>query len=164
VADEHLGQTGIEHVSFALIQEPRRIRPATISTMDGPRTLLIVVVLAGLAWLLLLSVLWLHRPSRELVGPVVLLVPDIVRLVRSLLADAAIPKGPKIALGGLLLYLLSPIDLVPDFVPVLGAFDDLIVGGLVLRWVGRRIGPDDLWSHWSGTEEGFALLRRLLGT
>jgi uncharacterized membrane protein YkvA (DUF1232 family) len=131
--------------------------------MDVPRTLLIIVLFAALVWLLLVAVLWLHRPTRDQVGPVVHLVPDIARLVRSLLADDAVPRGPKIALGGLLVHLVSPIDLVPDIVPVVGALDDVIIGGLVLRWVGRRIGPEDLRSHWSGSEEGFALLGRLLG-
>jgi uncharacterized membrane protein YkvA (DUF1232 family) len=108
--------------------------------MEVPRTLLIIVLFTALAWLLLVAVLWLHRPTRDQVGPVVHLVPDIARLVRSLLADSAVPRGPKIALGGLLVYLVSPLALVPDILPVVGALDDVIIGGLVLRWVGRRIG------------------------
>ena len=61
------------------------------------------------------------------------------------------------------MYLLSPIDLVPDFMPVIGSLDDLIVGALVLRWASRRIGVDTLRAHWSGSPEGFDLLRRFLG-
>jgi uncharacterized membrane protein YkvA (DUF1232 family) len=91
------------------------------------------------------------------------LVPDLVRLVRALLSDAATPRSGKVALGALLLYLVSPIDLVPDFFPVIGSIDDLIVSGLVLRWAGRRIGVETLRSHWPGRPEGFDLLRRLLG-
>jgi uncharacterized membrane protein YkvA (DUF1232 family) len=86
-----------------------------------------------------------------------------VRLVRALVADDAAPRSVKVALGALLLYLVSPIDLVPDFLPVIGSVDDLIVGGLVLRWAGRRSGVETLRSHWPGRPEGFELLRRVLG-
>ena len=64
---------------------------------------------------------------------------------------------------GLIAYLLSPLDLIPDMVPVLGAADDLIVTAIVLRWAGRRMGIDDLRDKWTGDPEGFEVLRRLLG-
>ena len=132
--------------------------------VDVLGALLVVVLATGAAWLLLLVVLWLHRPSRELAGPAVRLVPDLVRLVRTLVADGATtPRSVKVALGALLLYLVSPIDLVPDFLPVIGSIDDLIVSGLVLRWAGRRLGVEALRSHWPGRPEGFDLLRHLLG-
>jgi uncharacterized membrane protein YkvA (DUF1232 family) len=131
--------------------------------MDVPRTLLIVVLLLAVAWLILVAVVWLHRPSRELAGSVVRLVPDLVRLVQSLVADDATPLSVRIALGGLLLYLLSPIDLIPEIIPVVGSLDDVAIGALVLRWAGRRIGAEELRSHWSGTPEGLDIVQRLLG-
>jgi len=134
-----------------------------MAAVDAARGLLIVIVATGVAWLLLVAVLWLHRPSRELAGPAIRLVPDLVRLVRALFSDDATPRSVKGALGALLLYLVSPIDLVPDFLPVIGSVDDLIVSGIVLRWAGRRIGVDSLRSHWPGRPEGFELLCRLLG-
>jgi hypothetical protein len=67
---------------------------------------LVVVLATAAAWLLLAVVLWLHRPSRELAGPAMRLVPDLVRLVRALLSDAATPRSGKVALGALLLYLV----------------------------------------------------------
>jgi uncharacterized membrane protein YkvA (DUF1232 family) len=125
----------------------------------------IVVVLAGLTigWVILVAVIWLHRPARALVGPAVRMVPDLVGLVRSLLGDRSTPPSVKLALVGLLAYLLSPIDLIPDFLPVVGSIDDLAVAAIVLRWAGRRVGAEGLRSHWSGSPEGFDLLRRLLG-
>ena len=125
----------------------------------------VLLAIAGfaVAWLLLVVVLYLHRPSRELAGPALRLIPDLVRLVRSLLADPATPRPVRIALVGLLGYLLLPIDLVPDFVPVLGSADDVIVAALVLRWAGRRVGIDALRAHWTGSDAGFNVLRRLLG-
>jgi uncharacterized membrane protein YkvA (DUF1232 family) len=80
-----------------------------------------------------------------------------------LLGDQATPRSVKVALGGLLAYLLSPIDLIPDFIPVAGSVDDLAVTVLVLRWAGRRVGRDQLRRHWAGSEAGFGLLVRLLG-
>jgi len=76
-----------------------------------------------LGWLAFVALLWFLRPRslglRELVG----VVPDVVRLVRDLLADDHVPRGPRLALAGLLLWLISPIDLIPEFVPVLGPLD-----------------------------------------
>ena len=131
--------------------------------MDLPGTLLLAVAIVVIAWLGLVAILWLHRPSRELAGPILRLVPDVARLVRALLTSADTPRSVKLVLSGLFVYLLSPIDLVPDFVPVIGSLDDLIVGAIVLRWASRRIGVDTLRSHWSGSPEGFDLLRRFIG-
>jgi uncharacterized membrane protein YkvA (DUF1232 family) len=118
----------------------------------------------AIGWLLLVAFLWLHRPSRELAGSALRLIPDLVRLVRGLLGDSATPTSVRVALAGLLLYLLSPIDLIPDFVPVIGSADDLIISAVVLRWAGRRVGLDGLRAKWTGDPAGFEVLRRLLGT
>jgi uncharacterized membrane protein YkvA (DUF1232 family) len=125
--------------------------------------LLVAIGVVLLSWLLLLAFLWLHRPSREAVGPALRIIPDLVRLVRALLADRSTPWSFRLALVGLLAYLLSPIDLVPDFLPGIGSLDDVIIVAAVLRWSGRRIGVESLESHWRGDPSGFALLRRLLG-
>jgi uncharacterized membrane protein YkvA (DUF1232 family) len=130
--------------------------------VDPLRTLLIGLGVVASAWLVLVAVLWLHRPTRDLAGPVLRLVPDVARLVRDLLRAGTTPRAVKVVLWGLLLYLLSPIDIVPDFLPVIGSLDDLIVSAIVLRWASRRIGADTLRAHWSGSPEGFDLLRRFL--
>src|SRR5512140_2478235 len=120
----------------------------------------VVAIVAG--WLVLVAFLWLHRPSREMVAPALRIIPDLARLVRALMADPATPRSAKLALVGLLAYLLTPIDLVPDFLPGIGSLDDVIVAAVVLRWTARRIGPERLRADWPGDEAGFALLRRLL--
>jgi uncharacterized membrane protein YkvA (DUF1232 family) len=130
--------------------------------MDPLSSLLAVIAALAALWLLLVAVLWLHRPSRELVGPALRLLPDLVRLVRALLADPAAPRSVKLALVGLLVYLVNPIDLIPEFIPVLGPLDDVIVAGLVLRWAGRRLGREWIRAHWGGSSEGLATLERLL--
>ena len=125
----------------------------------------IVAAFAVLAmgWLLLAVFLWFHRPARDLARPAIRLMPDVVRLVRALLADTATPRSVRVALTGLLAYLMSPLDLIPDLVPVIGYADDLIVTAIVLRWAGRRVGVECLRAKWTGTTTGFALLCRLLG-
>jgi uncharacterized membrane protein YkvA (DUF1232 family) len=125
--------------------------------------LVVLLVVLVASWLLLIAVLWLHRPSRELVGPALRLVPDLVRLVRSLLADPGTPRPVRVALVGLLAYLVMPLDLIPDFLPGIGSLDDVIIVAVVLRWTARRIGAAGLRSHWSGSDAGFALLCRLSG-
>jgi uncharacterized membrane protein YkvA (DUF1232 family) len=128
-----------------------------------PLVVLAVIGVLALGWLGLVVLVWLHRPSRAIAGPALRLIPDLVHLSRSLLGDQATPRSVKVALGGLLVYLLSPIDLIPDFIPVAGSVDDLAVTALVLRWAGRRVGRDQLRRHWAGSEAGFGLLVRLLG-
>jgi uncharacterized membrane protein YkvA (DUF1232 family) len=61
----------------------------------------------------------------------------------------------------LLGYLALPIDLVPDFIPVIGYADDAVIVVLALRSVTRRAGPEALERHWPGTPEGLAAIRRL---
>ena len=55
----------------------------------------------------------------------------------------------------------DPIEL-PEFLPGIGPLDDIVVAAVILRWVGRRAGPDRLRELWPGTPEGFALVARLL--
>jgi uncharacterized membrane protein YkvA (DUF1232 family) len=125
----------------------------------------LALVFAGIAllWLILIGILWLNRPTRALAGPAARLLPDLATLVRSLMSDRAAPRRVKLALAGLLIWIASPIDLIPEFIPVLGPLDDLIVTVLVLRWAGRRMGPAWIGDHWRGTPEGLAILERLLG-
>ncbi len=62
--------------------------------------------------------------------------------------------GVRVRLVLLLVYLASPIDLVPDFIPVLGYAADAVIVALVLRSVTRRAGHDALQRHWPGTSKG----------
>jgi uncharacterized membrane protein YkvA (DUF1232 family) len=89
-------------------------------------------------------------------------VPDCVVLVRRLIRDPAVPRSSKLLLAGLVVYLASPIDLVPDFVPVAGQLDDALVLALVLRVVLRRSGAEKLREHWPGPERSLAVLLQLV--
>ncbi len=85
-------------------------------------------------------------------------VPDCVVLVRGLLRDPRVPRRTKLALGALVAYLASPIDLVPDFIPVAGQLDDAILLALVLRAVLRAAGESVVREHWRGPERSLAVL------
>ena len=101
-------------------------------------------------------------PDRETIRATVRLLPDSLRLLRRLTADRAIPLRTRILVWVLIAYLASPIDLVPDFVPVLGYADDVIIASIVLRHVVRRAGAAKLREHWPGSPDGLAQLQRLL--
>jgi uncharacterized membrane protein YkvA (DUF1232 family) len=127
---------------------------------------LIVAIVAGLvaAWALFVLVLWLIRPRDVGLVELVRLVPDVLRLVRDLLADGTTPLPVRLALGVLLVWLISPIDLIPEFIPVLGPLDDVVVAVLVLRYVRGRLGGEEIRRRWRGSAEGLALLTGVLGS
>ncbi|WIX89968.1 DUF1232 domain-containing protein [Amycolatopsis sp. DG1A-15b] len=114
-----------------------------------------------LAWAALVGALVIIRPRGGLLREALRLLPDVLRLVRRLAADETLPRGVRIRLALLLAYLALPIDLVPDFVPVLGYADDAIIVSAVLRSVVRRAGLEAVRAHWPGTDDGFAALTRL---
>lgn len=122
-----------------------------------------VAAAAVLAWLVLILVLAILRPRAGLLKEAVRLLPDVLRLVRRLAVDKSLPRGVRVRLALLLVYLASPIDLIPDFIPVLGFADDAIIVTAVLRGVVRRAGLDTVRSNWPGTDDGFAALTRLTG-
>jgi len=126
---------------------------------------LVAAVLIGLAaaWLLFIALLWMLRPRDARLRGLVRVVPDVVRLCRNVLTDREAPASVRFAIGGLLVYLVNPIDLIPEFIPVLGPLDDVVVAVLVLRYVRRRIGVEALLLRWRGTPQGFALLRPVIG-
>jgi uncharacterized membrane protein YkvA (DUF1232 family) len=124
---------------------------------------ILAAVLGGvvLLWVALVVALWAGRPDRVRVEDALRLLPDLVRMLRRLAADPAVPRGVRVRLWLLLGYLAFPLDLVPDVIPVIGYADDAIVVALVLRSVTRRAGPEALERHWPGTPDGLAAVRRL---
>ena len=124
---------------------------------------MLIAVLGGLLllWLVLVLLLWRARPGEGGAREALRLLPDVVRLVRRLAADRGLPRGVRVRLWLLLVYLLSPIDLVPDFLPVIGYADDVVVVAWALRAVVRRAGSEALERHWPGTPAGLAVVTRL---
>jgi len=112
------------------------------------------------AWLVALSivlllyavaVVWLILAGRKVAArELAFLIPNLVLLFKDLLRDPAVPRGPKIVLALGIVWLVSPIDLLPEFLPVLGPLDDAVVAALVLRYVVRHAGADIARTHWRG--------------
>ena len=126
---------------------------------------LLIGITAALAvtWLALIVTLAIARPRGGLLHQALRLLPDVLWLVRRLSADPDLPRGVRVRLALLLAYLAFPLDLVPDFIPVLGYADDAIIVTAVLRSVVRRAGLPAVRRYWPGTPDGFTVLCRLTG-
>jgi uncharacterized membrane protein YkvA (DUF1232 family) len=122
-----------------------------------------VAVALALVWTALVAALLLVRPKDALLQEAMRILPDTIRLLRRLAADGSISVAVRARVWLLFLYLAMPVDLVPDFVPVLGYADDAIVVAAVLRSVVRGAGPDAVRRNWPGTPEGLASVWKLAG-
>jgi uncharacterized membrane protein YkvA (DUF1232 family) len=122
------------------------------------RGLLIGLAIAAGMWLAVIGLLFLFG-RRLAAKELVMLLPHLIRLFRGLVRDSRVPRRSKVWLVVGAAWLASPIDLVPEFIPVLGPLDDAVVAVLVLRHVIRRAGPEVVAEHWKGDP---ATLRRLL--
>jgi uncharacterized membrane protein YkvA (DUF1232 family) len=128
----------------------------------------VVGVVAGLllAYAVLLFLLWLYarrHPETVTMKDALRLLPDLVRLIRRLAADRTLAIGIRVRLMLLLAYLLSPIDLVPDFIPVIGYADDAVIVALVLRSVIKRAGAGAVGKHWPGSPAGLDVILKAAG-
>lgn len=123
-----------------------------------------IVVGIVLLWALILVLLLLFRPKGIPLRELIRVVPDVMRLLRSSIGDRSTPLDVRAVLVLLLVWIISPIDLIPDFIPVLGPLDDVVVAAVALRYTRRRLGIGGLRRRWAGSDEGFALLVRMVGT
>lgn len=92
-------------------------------------------------------------------------LPDLFHLAVNLLLDKAVPTENKGALIAALVYVMSPIDLIPDALPIAGWVDDLIVIIVALNKFLETEKPElaaAVQRHWAGDEDVFALLKHLL--
>jgi uncharacterized membrane protein YkvA (DUF1232 family) len=87
-------------------------------------------------------------------------VPDCVVLFKRLLADPRVEWWRKALLVFVIVYLASPIDLVPDFIPVAGQLDDAILVVIALRVLLRGSGPRLLAEHWPGPRQSLLVILR----
>lgn len=107
-------------------------------------------------------IIWLLRAGRrEDARALARFIPDCVVLFRRLIGDDRVPLRSRLLLGALIGYLAMPIDLVPDFLPVIGQLDDVLIVAAGLRTVLRGSGPALLQEHWPGPVESLNVLMRL---
>ena len=116
-----------------------------------------------LLWVTLVIALAITKPADANLTEVLRLLPDTVVLLRRFAGDPDLPRGVRIRLLLLLAYMLLPIDLIPDFIPVVGFADDAIIVAVALRSVVRHAGPEALDAHWPGTPRGLDAVKRLAG-
>ncbi len=119
--------------------------------------------LIALAWLGLAAVLVVggrREEARALAG----FIPDCLVLVGRLIRDERVPRRRKLLLAALVGYLALPFDLVPDFIPVVGQLDDVLIVALVLRHFLRSGGEQLVREHWPGPERSLRLVLRLART
>lgn len=125
-------------------------------------------VVAGLVvvWVIMVVALCFiarHEKDPARLRDLLRLVPDILQLLRRLAADPSLPRGVRWRLSALIVYLALPIDLIPDFVPIVGYADDAVIVALGLRWVIKAAGIEALDQHWTGTPRGLVVVKRLAG-
>ena len=123
------------------------------------RPLLVALGLMVASWALL--VLLARRLPPGLVRDLAGFVPDCVTTVRRLRGDPRVPRRAKVVVALAGLWLLSPIDLLPEFLPVIGPLDDVVVVALALRYAARQVPREVLAAAWPGEPR---LLERLLGS
>ena len=126
-------------------------------------TLIALVAAILLSWLATVVALVIIRPKGNLLRESLRILPDLIRLLKKLTTDPTLSRGIRVRLGLLMVYLALPVDLIPDFIPVVGYADDAIVVVAVLRSIVGRVGIEPLRAKWPGTPDGFAALCRLAG-
>lgn len=116
-----------------------------------------VTLLAYLALIVVLLLAGRRTEARALAR----FIPDCFVLLSRLLGDERVPRRRKLVLFALVAYLSFPIDLVPDFIPVAGQLDDVLVAALALRYALRSGGPELLREHWPGPDHSLQTVMRL---
>ena len=116
-----------------------------------------VVLVLYLLFVLALYLVGRRTEARALAG----FIPDCLVLLRRLLADPRVSRPRKLVLIALVGYLSFPLDLVPDFIPIAGQLDDVLIAALALRYALRAGGPELLREHWPGPDVSLDAVMRL---
>jgi uncharacterized membrane protein YkvA (DUF1232 family) len=89
-------------------------------------------------------------------------LPNIIKLLGGLMKDPRVPRRSKMLLGAFLVYLVSPIDLVPDAIPVVGVVDDVLLAAYAVNHLIARAGEDVVLEHWDGPQDLLEMVRSVL--
>lgn len=123
------------------------------------RLLLVGAAMLVASWAVL-AVLAARLPPgvlRDLAG----FLPACVTTARRLRRDPRVPRRAKLAVAFAGLWALSPVDLIPEFLPVIGPLDDVVVAALALRYAARQVPREVLLEAWPGNPD---VIQRLLGS
>jgi uncharacterized membrane protein YkvA (DUF1232 family) len=103
------------------------------------------------------------RSRQELAVEAILLLPNTVKLLLRLMSDRRVSMRRKAFIGAVLLYIISPVDLIPDFVIGIGRLDDVILVSLAIDHLMSGADEEIVREHWDGTEDGLDLVRSAFG-
>ncbi len=126
------------------------------------RILILCLAIAVAIWAIALGALYLagrKTAAKELAT----LLPNLIQLFRGLIRDPRVPRRSKALLWFAALWLISPIDLVPEFLPVIGPLDDAVIAALVLRHVLKKAGRGPIEEHWRGEPATLEKILRIAG-
>lgn len=123
--------------------------------MVRPLLVAVVVVLASWALLVVLA----RRMPPGTLKDLATVLPACVTTARRLRRDPRVPRSAKVAVAVAAVWVISPIDLIPEFLPVIGPLDDVVVVALALRYAARRVPRDVLFEAWPADPR---LLERLV--
>jgi len=116
------------------------------------RSLLIAIAIAAAVWMLAIFAL-VVAGRRTHAKELAMLLPNLLSLLRGLIRDPRVGRFDKFLLIVAVAWVASPIDLIPEFIPVFGPLDDVVVVALILRRLVKRAGPEVVSDHWRGDPE-----------
>lgn len=99
------------------------------------------------------------RSRQEILKEALLLVPNLGKLLFRLLRDPRVPRNRRWVMAAVGAYLASPVDLIPEFVPVLGTVDDLLVLAFAIDYLLKASPEEVVTKYWDGSEDGLELVR-----
>ena len=103
------------------------------------------------------------RSRQELAVEAVMLLPNVVKLLTRLMRDRRVSMRRKAFIGAIIIYVVSPVDLIPDFVIGIGRLDDLVLVSLAIDHLMSGTDEVVVREHWDGTEDGLDLVRSAFG-
>ena len=101
--------------------------------------------------------------GKRLMADAALMLPNLVKLIGRLLLVPRVPRRAKITLGIAAAYVVSPIDLIPDVIPVIGWADDVLLVLFAIDSLIERAGPEIVDEHWDGPGDLLSLVREAVG-
>jgi uncharacterized membrane protein YkvA (DUF1232 family) len=98
------------------------------------------------------------RTAREIARDAILLIPNVAKLLARLVRDPRVSVRRKTFAAAALVYIVSPIDLIPDFVVGFGQLDDLVIAAIALNHLIAGAGRSVIAEHWDGSEDSLDLV------
>ncbi|MDJ0952692.1 MAG: DUF1232 domain-containing protein [Acidimicrobiia bacterium] len=103
------------------------------------------------------------RTRAEILREAVLLVPNLAKLLFRLLRDHRVPRSRRLGMAAIGAYVASPVDLIPDYIPVVGGLDDLLLLAFAVDYLLEASPEEVIAEHWDGSEDGLELVRGMSG-